>query len=441
MDGGNGILDIARQIKERTKAFSYAYRMTNNTEWVDRCWEELQNAAGNGTNSFGPNNVTRWNPTHFLDTAELTAAFAVAYDWMYDAWTADQLESIRWTMIQYGLLPAQTALVGPDPDYYGWWTQNTTGNWNCVCNSGITLGSLAILNDDTTGLAEQLIPLAIANATANCVFAPTTDGTWSETADYWYFGSTGHAEMSSALVSATGSDWGMLTTNSNMYLSGVYHMHAHGPTSLFNNGDTGPNKFTATANCLFLYATAYSHPEMALFQRDQFDAPSDPWSMFWYDPSVQGAFWDTMPLDHFFDNEVTQWGAMRSSWTDGDALYVAIKAGMNQGRQTHNDLDAGDFVLDALGTRWAGELGDGNYNAPYYFSNDSQDSYRWYYYRKMTEGQNTILVNYSNQNVLARPAITYGSTNDTQGSSTVYSVPSNSTAYFVSNLTSAYFDT
>lgn len=42
LDGGNGILDNAREIKERVKAFSYVYRMTNDTKWVDRLWSELE---------------------------------------------------------------------------------------------------------------------------------------------------------------------------------------------------------------------------------------------------------------------------------------------------------------------------------------------------------------------------------------------------------------
>lgn len=41
-DGGNGILDLAREIKQRVKAFAYVYRMTNDTKWVDRTWTELQ---------------------------------------------------------------------------------------------------------------------------------------------------------------------------------------------------------------------------------------------------------------------------------------------------------------------------------------------------------------------------------------------------------------
>lgn len=42
LDSGNGILDIARQIKMRIKAFSYVYRMTNDTKWADRAFLELQ---------------------------------------------------------------------------------------------------------------------------------------------------------------------------------------------------------------------------------------------------------------------------------------------------------------------------------------------------------------------------------------------------------------
>lgn len=190
---------------------------------------------------------------------------------------------------------------------------------------------------------------------------------------------------------------------------------------------------------MIFYASQFGLPRFALFQRDQHDA-AEPWSMFWYDPSASGAFWDGAPLDHFFDNSTDQWGSMRSSWTNGQALYVAMKAGTLQGHQTHNDLDCGDFVLDALGTRWAGELGSGDYNAAGYFSTDAQDSQRWLYYRKRTEGQNAILVNAANQNVLAAPTVAHGTTGESQGSSTVYNVPGSSTAYFTADLASAYFD-
>ncbi|KAH9857976.1 chondroitin AC/alginate lyase [Lenzites betulinus] len=433
LDGSSGILDNAREVKMRVKAFAYVYRMTNDPKWLDRTYAELQ--AGNAaSDAFGPAGTDKWNPMHFLDTAEFSAAFAIAYDWLHDAWTNDQRTQILSSMKTYGLEVGLNAFTNAST---GWWANNIDGNWNCVCNNGLTMGALAILEDDTTGLAEQLLAKTIPNALANCIWAVSSDGTWSETANYWYFGTTGLAEMTASLLSATGSDYGLLTTNPHLELTGYYHMHVTGPGSLFAYGDHGPNKFSTTANAIMFWGDMLNHPEYVLFQRDQHDAP-EPNSMFWYDPSVSGAFWDGLALDRFFDNSTDQWGAMRSSWTDEDALYVAMKAGTLQGHQTHNDLDAGDFVIDALGTRWAGELGSGDYLSDGYFSNDDQDSERWLYYRKRTEGQNTILVNKQNQIVTAAPTVEHGSSGTQQGSSTVMDAPHDSTAYLTADLTSAY---
>lgn len=396
----------------------------------------FKNAAGNGTTPFGPV-ADKWNSNHFLDTAEFSAAFGIAYDWLYDVWSEQQKSQMRSTLILYGLQPGLDVFTTTTD--YGWWSVNIEGNWNCVCNGGLTLGSLAILGDDTTGVAQGLLNYTVNNAKANCALGVSSDGTWSETANYWYFGTTGLSEMTSSLMTATGSDYGLLSVNPNLPSTGNFHMYAYGPTSLFNYGDHGPNKFSTTANSMMFFGEQLKQPIFMLHQRDRPDA-AEPWSMFWYDPTVSGAFWDGTPLDHFFDNQTDQWASMRSSWTDQTATFVAMKAGTLQGHQTHNDLDCGDFVLDALGTRWAGELGSGDYNSPNYFSNDTQQSDRWLYYRKMTEGQNTILVNKSNQDVTAKPSVQFGSSGTVQGSSTVFTVPSDSTAYFTTDMTSAYFD-
>lgn len=412
--------------------------MSNQTSWVDKAWAELQNAAGNGSQPFGADSggPDMWNPTHFLDTAEFINAYAIAYDWLYDVWTPDQRESIMWTMIQFGMIPGVGAFNGNSST--GWWQSNTEGNWNCVCNSGLTIGALALLGDDTTGTSETLLSHTIQNALQNCVLAVSDDGSWAETPHYWYFGTTGHTEMAAALMSAAGSDFGLLTTNTAFELTPLFHMASNGPGTIYSYGDHGPNTFSTTANSLLFYGDYYNHPEYMLYQRDQHDA-IEPFAMFYYDPTVTGAFWDQLALDHFFTNNTDQWASMRSSWTDEDALYVAIKAGTLVGHQTHNDLDCGDFVLDALGARWAGDLGSEDYNSQGYFSSDAQDSQRWLYYRKRTEGQNTVLVAGQNQLVTAHPSIMgNGTTGDEQGSSTVYDVPADSTAFWAADLTSAY---
>lgn len=340
-----------------------------------------------------------------------------------------------WSIINYGLSFGVQQYATPAT---GWWTA-VNGNWNCVCNSGLTIGALAILGDDTSGIAAQILGSTVANAPNNCAQGPSTDGTWSETPNYWYFGTTGHAEMTSSLITATGSDYGMLNTNTAFNLTSFYHIHVHGMTSLFDYGDHGPNKYSATANGLIFYGSEYKTPVYTLYQRDQRDAP-EPWSMFWYDPSVSGVWWDGLPLDHYFDNGLDQWAAMRTSWTDNDnGLYVAMKAGNHTGHQTHGDLDAGDFVLDAMGQRWAGELGSGDYLSTGYFSSEAQDSQRWLYYRKRTEGQNTVLVNATNQDVSALPTCQYGSSGTAQGASPVAVIPDGSTAFFTTDLTTTWF--
>lgn len=369
----------------------------------------------------------------------MTAAFAIAYDWLYDAWQPEQKTAIMWSMLNLGLSLGVQAFNGAG---YGWWIgkngAKVTGNWNCVCNSGLTMGALALLGDDPTGLSAQILGLTLPDAQQNCAFGPSSDGSWQETPNYWYFGTTGHAEMTSSLLTATGSDFGMLSTNPAFHLTGLYHMYVFGMTSLFDYADHGPNKYSTTANSMMFYAGAYKQPMYMLFQRDRFDA-AEPTAMFWYDPSVQGAWWNNLPLDHEFTDPETAWASMRTSWTDNTGAYIAMKTGKLQGLQTHNDLDCGDFVLDAMGQRWAGELGSGDYLSLDYFTSDADNATRWLYYRKRTEGQNTLVIGGANQIPSeANPTRTFGTTGEAQGPDTVYKVPSSSTAFYKTDMSDAY---
>jgi hypothetical protein len=49
MDGSSGILDNAREVKMRIKAFAYAYRMSNDSTWSDRAFAELQVRSASDT--------------------------------------------------------------------------------------------------------------------------------------------------------------------------------------------------------------------------------------------------------------------------------------------------------------------------------------------------------------------------------------------------------
>lgn len=178
---GSGVLDIARRVQQRVKVWAYAYQRTGDSKWATRAWKELYamtgEAPGASATKVGKKGDT-WNSAHFLDTAEFTFAFALAYDQMYDAWTSTQLSQFRGWIVNLGLKKGLSQISNNN----FWLT--ATGNWNCVCNNGLTAGALAIYNEDTTGVAKQILSKTIPNALDNCAQAIATDGTWLETADY-----------------------------------------------------------------------------------------------------------------------------------------------------------------------------------------------------------------------------------------------------------------
>ena len=437
---GSGVLDQAREIQQAVKVFAYAYKLTNDNKYKDALYRRLRIAGGDEQTTQGSNDDEKtygdktnesnfWNTDHFLDTAEFMNSFAIGYDWLYDAWTNEEKTYIRETLMKHGLEQSH-----PQDKY--WW-RSEQGNWNCVCNGGIINAALAVWGDDDSGTANSVLQDALSNAKENCVNGAREDGTWTETSDYWYFGTTGWSLVTKSLIAATGSHQGMLDSNPNFWKTADFHIYGYGNTYRFNYGDHGPNKFTATANALMVIGDLENKPEYQLYQRDRDDA-ADVFNMLWYNPRVAGAWWNKMPLDKYFPAKESAWASMRSSWTDNNGLYAAIKAGQMKGHQTHGDLDAGDFVIDALGQRWAGELGSANYLGDDYFMSEDQDSNRWKWYRKASEGQNVIVMDDKNVNVNNNPSTNFETTGDHQGATLDISLDDNSAAYFTTDLTDTY---
>src|SRR5206468_12136345 len=87
---------------------------------------------------------------HFLDTAEMTNAVAIGYDWLFDVLTPEQRKTLREAILNKGLLPGIKVYLSKT----GWPTN--TNNWNQVCNGGMTMGALAIA-DEEPNIAEDVI--------------------------------------------------------------------------------------------------------------------------------------------------------------------------------------------------------------------------------------------------------------------------------------------
>ena len=67
---GSGVLDVAREVQLRIKHWAYAYRLSGDTKWVDRTWEELLVASGNSTQYFGVEG-DNWNTQSVLHGCSL----------------------------------------------------------------------------------------------------------------------------------------------------------------------------------------------------------------------------------------------------------------------------------------------------------------------------------------------------------------------------------
>ena len=103
----------------------------------------------------------------------------------YDTPGLNLSDQVREAILKHGLTPAKRSYDGDAR--YGWWTRSTH-NWNQVCNGGMTLGALAIYEDDPD-LAQQFVHRAV-NSVPLAMRACEPDGAYPEGPGYWEYDST-----------------------------------------------------------------------------------------------------------------------------------------------------------------------------------------------------------------------------------------------------------
>lgn len=363
---GLRLLATSRRVLNRVYTLALLYRLDGEHRYLERAWRELEAAA----------NFPDWNPRHFLDTAEMAHAFAIGYDWLYDAWTDEQRRILRESMVTKGLQPALKFYREKQ-----WWVM-ARHNWNQVCNGGIGMAALALL-DELPDLCGEILSGAVQSLQLPMKeFAP--DGAWGEGPGYWNYATIYNCIFLAALKTAVGTDMG-LTKMEGFAETGLFPIYITGPTGrTFNFADGGDG--TLRAPQMFWLAHMFNRPIYAWYARTT--ASPHPLDLLWFDERGQDPQAEGLPLDKYFRRvEVV---TMRSAWNDRNAIFIGFKAGDN--KFNHSHLDIGTFVLDAMGHRWALDLGADNYNLPGFFGRQ-----RWTYYRLRAEGHNTLVINPSQE--------------------------------------------
>ena len=96
---GPRLLAQSRHCLDRIYTLALLYRLDGKPQYLERAIRELRAAA----------DFKDWNPSHFLDTAEMTHAFAIGYDWLYPALSPEERAWMRAALIEKGLNPALAA--------------------------------------------------------------------------------------------------------------------------------------------------------------------------------------------------------------------------------------------------------------------------------------------------------------------------------------------
>ena len=368
---GVRLLNTSKRVLKRVQILALVYLVEGGEGYVDRAWRELEAAS----------RFPDWNPRHFLDTAEMTHAFAVGYDWLYDRWMDEQRRLLREAIVELGLKPGMRNYR----EGKAHWIRGKN-NWNQVCNGGLSMGALAIA-DEMPDLAGQILHNALTSIPrAMGCYAP--DGAGVEGVHYWNYGAWYNIVLLASMESALGTDFG-LSQIPGFKESGNYHVFMSGPTWWgFDFSDSW--LFRTSTPQHFWMAQQFGIPHYSWFRYCELtrsDSKGEVLDLIWFDDSAVDFDPFHLPLDkHFREAECA---SMRSAWGDPEALALGIQAGETRKMQMHRQMDLGSFVLDALGERWA--MDSSNDMAVY--RRHQTGAERWELYRVRAEGHNTLVFN------------------------------------------------
>ncbi len=383
---GKRLLGVSRCALERINTLALAYRLFDNRAYLDRAVAELRAVCA----------FENWNPSHFLDVAEMSLAVATGYDWLYndlDAATRGEIaQGLRARGLDASRKPA-------------WWIM-AKNNWGQVCHAGILAAALALAEENPAEAAcfvqraiDQL-PLSMA------AYAPR--GNFPEGPGYWSYATDFNVVALTLLMDTVGNDFGLLA-QPGFRETADYLDLVTGPSGrTFNYADGSNSRGSDMASWWF--ARRLNRPEvLSYFEAEayrKFCARRKGWGdrMFAY-----GLFEVRAPAGNAKTALPRAWegggsvpiAVLRSSWTDPRALFAGLKGGSPSGN--HGHMDGGSFVFEAKGVRWAVDIGAENYHKIESLGMKlwtmHQNSDRWKIYRLNTWSHNELMLDNCAQNV------------------------------------------
>lgn len=363
----------------RIVTLSMAYRFTGQKQFAAKAEEELLYIC----------DFPNWNPSHFLDVAEMTVAVSVGYDWLYEVLSPETKQKIVAAIKEKALDEAVEAYKTGDS---GSWAKRET-NWNVICNSSMIIGTLAIA-EHYPGLCEDIINNALKYM-PNCLHHFAPDGVFPEGPGYWGYLNTYFTLLLKVLNDNFGHDFGLSETEG-IEQTASYYIHSLSPSGrTFNFGNTN-GTYPETNPVYFFFGKKFNQPELVAFYRKILslkvrDTSSGYQRFFflsipWFDTSSPKK--TSLPKLRVYNgsNAVIVFNGDRD--IEG-SLYLAAKTG--KPAMAHQQLDVGSFIVESDGIRWADDLGADHYYLPGFWDY-KPDGMRWKYFRNTNFSHNTLSI-------------------------------------------------
>ena len=410
LDDDRRMLSKARQALAHVTTLAMAYRLTGREEFLGRAVRELETLA-----AFPDWNIQK----HALDTAEFCAAASLGLDWLHDKLPPMLRERLRRAIRTYALEPAVKHLQAKDI----WWAREPRSNWNQVLHGGFLAGALLLADTDIELSAGLLASVIDYLPKAMEVYAP--NGAYPEGPAYWEYGTSFNVLALAMLDSALGTDFG-LSELPGFRETADFPDQMTGTSGWFFNFSDGTAKRSLPVPN-FWFARKFNRPElMEGFTRSDYldyvartveiENESSAIRLFAFllatmpeEPAVRTGIRLPFVYDSRSDNRVV---VQRSSQNPKEGVFVGLKGGSPS--MPHGHMDAGSFVMDAGGVRWAEDLGAEKY-APVEAAGITlwdrvQDSSRWRVYKLGLSGHNTLMLDGCDQWIagVAQPTILRG---------------------------------
>ncbi len=392
---GTTMLSTSRIVLARINYLGMAYLLTGDPRFARRAAAEMVNAAG----------YPDWNPGTSLDTAEMTMALALGYDWLYDQLKPGERDPIRRAILEKGLKPLCSKPL--------WWTSGSN-NWTQVCHAAAVAGALAVYEDDPA-FARAIVAKAIEAMPRVMRNSAYPNGAYPEGPMYWGYGMMFNAALLEMLENAFGSDFGLGAT-AGFDRIGEYLAAVAAPSGrVYNYGDSA-DRCEVDYPTLWWFAKygrtdCFSALQRSLLDKLTASGPSKnprtfdqrllPLSLFAFPADLPAQGSTKLPLHYFSGREAAVPFAMHRSDSSADAAAVAIKGGSPNAPHAH--MDVGAVIVEADGVRWLAESGMENYQKQQAVRKDfwsfAQDSGRWEVFRLGPDSHNIIRIDGARQNV------------------------------------------